>query len=229
MTASLFSRGPLPVIKIEKLKQIILLLFFVSLKGFSQVEVRGITKIEFAEIQSDLINLSANKDFEKRIKLKPIEKSENEVEIRFYELQSLSNTRNLKVLVLKNDIWKGIEHSEINNPKIKIERFALIAPGGFEELINKLFQNNLTKLPSQEALKPKMKKYGQTDPKRGRAEKVLIVNDGYSYTIEFKIRDKFMIYSFSNTETYANFYNDVQELKSYVAIKNIFTEELKRK
>ena len=74
-----------------------------------------------------------------------------------------------------------------------------------------------------------MKKYGQTDPKRGRAEKVLIVNDGYSYTIEFKIRDKFRIYSFSNPETYANFYNDVQELKSYVAIKNIFTEELKRK
>ncbi|WP_115375075.1 hypothetical protein [Adhaeribacter pallidiroseus] len=211
------------------MKQIILLLFFVSLKSFSQVEVRGISKIELAGIQSDSINLSANKEFEKRIKLKSIEKSENEVEIRFYELLSLSNTRNLKVLVLKNDIWKATEFSEINNPRLKISKFALDAPNGFELVIQKLFQNKLTKLPSQEALKPRMKKYGQTDPKRGRAEKVLIVNDGKSYTIEFKIGDKFRIYNFSNPETYANFYNDVQELKDYVAIKNIFTEELKRK
>ncbi|RDC66178.1 hypothetical protein AHMF7616_04809 [Adhaeribacter pallidiroseus] len=199
------------------------------MKSFSQVEVRGISKIELAGIQSDSINLSANKEFEKRIKLKSIEKSENEVEIRFYELLSLSNTRNLKVLVLKNDIWKATEFSEINNPRLKISKFALDAPNGFELVIQKLFQNKLTKLPSQEALKPRMKKYGQTDPKRGRAEKVLIVNDGKSYTIEFKIGDKFRIYNFSNPETYANFYNDVQELKDYVAIKNIFTEELKRK
>lgn len=219
----------MPVIKIENLKLIILLLFFVSLNGFSQVAARGSTKIEFDRIQSDSINLSENKDFEKRIKLKPIDKSENEVEIRFYELLSLSNTKNLKVLVLKNDIWKATEYSEINNPKLQISKFILDAPNGFEFVIQKLFQNNLTKLPSQETLKPKMKKYGQTDSKRGRAEKVLIVNDGYSYSIEFKIGDKFRIYNFSNPETYANFYSDVQELKDYVVIKNIFTEELKRK
>lgn len=195
--------------------------------SFSQVEIRGVTTIVTDGIQSDSVNRSPNKEFEKRIKLIPIDKSNNKVEIRFYKHEELSSTKDLKVLELKGDSWTGTEYKETNHPKIKIKKFELSAQNGFEELFKMLLHNNLTRLPSQKELEPKMKKYVETI--RGRAEQKIITTDGQSYTVEFKIGDKYRIYTFPNPDTYSEFYDDVQELKDFVIIKNIFESELKRK
>lgn len=72
-----------------------------------------------------------------------------------------------------------------------------------------------------------MKKY--VDTVRGRAEQKIQTTDGQSYTVEFKIGDKYRVYTFHNPDTFSSFYDDVQELKDFVAIKNIFETELQRK
>lgn len=71
-----------------------------------------------------------------------------------------------------------------------------------------------------------MKKY--SDTVRGGAEQKIMVSDGESYTVEFKIGDNFRIYRFDNPKTYSEFYGDVQELKDYVAIVDLFENQLKR-
>ena len=58
-------------------------------------------------------------------------------------------------------------------------------------------------------------------------EKRISVLDGTAYTIEFKVNDVFRIYTFENPGTYANFYDDVTELRDYVSNVKIFTEEFK--
>ncbi|MBA9079900.1 hypothetical protein FHS90_004646 [Rufibacter quisquiliarum] len=60
-------------------------------------------------------------------------------------------------------------------------------------------------------------------------EQRIHTTDGQSYTVEFKIGDSYRVYTFHNPDTYSYFYSDVQELKDFVAIKNIFENELKKK
>ncbi|WP_162051350.1 hypothetical protein [Pontibacter pamirensis] len=211
----------------KKLLLLLIVMFLHCENSFSQVEIRGVTTIVTDGIPSDSVNLSPNKEFEKRIELKPIDKSDNKIEIRFYKHEELSSTKDLKVLELKGDSWKGTQYSETNYPKVKIKKFDLVAQYGFAELVKMLLQNNLASLPSQKELEPKMKKY--VDTIRGRAEQKIQTTDGQSYTVEFKIGDKYRVYTFNNPDTYSSFYDDVQELKDYVVIKNIFETELKRK
>ena len=211
----------------KKLLFLLMVMCLLCEKSFSQVEIRGVTTIVTDGIKSDSINLSPNKGFEKRINLKPIDESDNKVEIRFYKHEELSSTKDLKVLELKGDLWKGTQYSESNYPKIRIKKFDLVAQNGIAELVEMLFRNNLASLPSQKELESKMKKY--FDTARGRAEQKIHTTDGQSYTVEFKIGDKYRVYTFNNPDTYSSFYDDVQELKGFVAIKNIFETELNRK
>jgi hypothetical protein len=76
----------------------LLLLFLVLTESYSQVVLSGITRIETEGIQSDSINTSPNKDFEERIRIKPIEESGNDVEIRFYAHTMLTDTRDLQII-----------------------------------------------------------------------------------------------------------------------------------
>lgn len=57
--------------------------------------------------------------------------------------------------------------------------------------------------------------------------KMIIVSDGYSYTVEIKVGDDFRVYQFDNPKPYADFYDDVEELKDYMALVEIFEQQLK--
>jgi hypothetical protein len=210
----------------KNLKLILLFTFFCCAKSFAQEAIRRVTAIENS-IQADTVNLSPNKEFENRIKLKPINESLNDIEIRFYEKDELSNTINLKILELKDSIWLGTLYGESNYPTIRVTNFELIALSGFENVLRMLLQKNLTSLPGQHELKPKMKNYRIVNGKK--AEQVYYITDGQSYTVEFKIGNRYRIYTFVNPDIYSKLYDDVQELKDYVAIVNIFNTELKTK
>ncbi|QHT70417.1 hypothetical protein GXP67_29065 [Rhodocytophaga rosea] len=202
-----------------------LLLFLVFTKSYPQVEIRGVSRIETDGIQSDSLSRSPNKDFEERIRIKPIVGSSNDVEIRFYAHTLLTHTRDLRIIKLNKNTWEGILFKETNHPRIKIRRYKLNPKSGFDALFSLLLENNLTRLPDQEELKPKMRKV--TIKNGWEVEHKLLVTDGTVYTVEFKIGDKSRIYSFHSSESYAEFYADVQELKDYVAIKKIFETQLK--
>jgi hypothetical protein len=72
-----------------------------------------------------------------------------------------------------------------------------------------------------------MKKF--TEVKGKQMESEINVMDGNSYTVEFKIGDSFRIYEFDNPDSYSRFYKDIEELKNYVAIKDLFEKDLTRK
>jgi hypothetical protein len=208
----------------KNLKLILLFTFFCCAKSFAQEAIRRVTTIENS-IQADTVNLSPNKEFENRIKLKPINESLNDIEIRFYEKDELSNTINLKILELKDSIWLGTLHGESNYPSIKITKYKLKSKSGFEDILRMLGQKSFFSLPSQHELKPRMKKYEIINGRK--AEQVFYVTDGQSYTVEFKVGKKYRIYTFTNPDIYSKHYDDLQELKDYVAIIDIFNKELK--
>jgi hypothetical protein len=201
-------------------------ILFISLSTWGQTTIRGTTNISSDGIISDSVNNSPNKKFEKRINIRSIDKSDSELEIRFYELTSLSNTNNLKIIKLRDKEWTSIEYDEWNSP-VKIKKYKLNAMTDFDSFAIKLLDQNLTRLPDQDDLKDKMKKY--TERNGRRAEQKISVLDGHRYTVEFKLGDKFRIYQFDNPDSYARFYNNVPELKNYVAIKDLFQKELTRK
>jgi hypothetical protein len=211
----------------KKYRLIILFALLNCMNGYAQRrQIPDLQRTKADNIQSDSINLSPNSDFEKKVGLKQINETSNATEVRFYKRNELSGTRNLKIIAVKDSIWTAVEYAEQNNP-VKIKKYRLKSEQGqLRSLMRLLLNQNLACLPNQKELEPKMKKY--TDTIRGRAEKKIIVSDGESYTVEFKIGDNFRIYSFYNPKTYSEFYDDVQELKDYVAIVNLFENQLKR-
>ncbi|MBA9079901.1 hypothetical protein [Rufibacter quisquiliarum] len=136
----------------KKVKLLLLLLFLHLGRVYAQVEIRGVTTIKTDEIKSDPFNTSPNKDFEKRISLNPIDESTNDLEIRFYKLEGLSNTRELKTVILKNGLWAGTLYDESKYPKVRIKKYKLEADKGFPALFQMLLDNNILELPSQEEL-----------------------------------------------------------------------------
>jgi hypothetical protein len=201
-------------------------IIFIISQVSGQTEIRGNTKIETDKFISDTINLSPNKEFEKRAKIKPIDKVNSDVEIRLYKLTSLSNTNNLKIIKLKNDKWTALEYDESNKP-VKIKKHQLLAQNDFHGLFIKLLSENIIRLPRQSELKDKMRKFVTENGRQG--EQKILVSDGYHYTVELKIGEGFRTYDFSNPDTYASFYDNVEELKNYVAITELFEKELTRK
>lgn len=193
---------------------------------WGQTAIRGTTKISADGITSDSINNSPNTAFEKRIKIEPIDKVDSEIEIRFYKLAALSNTRNLKIIKLSNTVWTSFEYDELNKP-IKIKKYTLAPTSDFDSFIVKLLEQNFTRLPNQLDLQGKMKKFTEVNGKQTESE--ILVRDGYSYTVEFKIGDHFRIYQFYNPDSYARFYDNVDELKNYDAISVMFEKDLLRK
>lgn len=211
----------------KKYRLIIILALLYCMNGYAQRRQLSDIQLSKADnIQSDSINLSPNSDFEKKVGLTPIDKSGNATEVRFYKLDELSGTRNLKTVAVKDSIWTAVEYIEQNKPA-KIKKYKLKAEQGqLRSLMRLLLNHNLAYLPNQAELEPKMKKY--SDTVRGKAEQKIIVSDGESYTVEFKIGNTFRIYRFHNPKTYSDFYDDVQELKDYVAIVSLFENQLKR-
>jgi hypothetical protein len=211
----------------KKYSLIIFLGLLSYITSYGQKQAQDILLSKDDNIKSDSINKSPNSDFEKKIGLKPIDRTENTTEIRFYEYRQLSGTRNLKIIACDDSTWTATEYDEWNKP-VKINKYVLPIPEGqIRAIVRVLLNSNLAYLPDQEELEPKMKKYHMVNGRK--AEQKLMVSDGESYTVEFKIRNSFRVYGFLDPDVYSGFYTDVQELKDYVAIVDIFNNMVKRK
>lgn len=107
----------------------------------AQTKERDIVAIMADSIISDSINNSPHRGFEKRIKIKPIDQTDSEVEIRFYKNTSLSNTIDLKIIKLQNGDWQAVGYDEWNKPK-KIKKGKLTPASDFNSLLKSLLDNN---------------------------------------------------------------------------------------
>jgi hypothetical protein len=176
-----------------------------------QTTIRGKTTITSDGVTSDTVNSSPNKEFQNRINLGPIDSSDYDFEIRFYKLTAARNTRNLRIVRFAHGEWEALEFEE--KAKSKIQRHVLVSTLGFDTFLTNLTKHNFATLPNQSEVDKKIqdsfaskKEYWQSRPS---------IMDGYEFTIEFKIDDKFRIYQFSNPDSYLRYYKDVEEFEKY--------------
>ena len=157
----------------------------------------GQTPITSEAVVSDTVNNSPNKDFETKIDIEPINLIESDFEIRFYKLTAVRNIRNLKIVRLLNGEWQALEFEE--KAKSRIQRYGLIATQGFDTFLTNLTKEHFTTLPNQSEVDKRIqdsfssqKEYWQSRPS---------IMDGYQFTVEFKIDNKFRVYQFSNPDS----------------------------
>ena len=210
------------------LRSFISLLFLLTNHSvFSQTTLRGVAAISANHFLRDSIEVSPNKSFNKKIKIRDISNSKYKIEIRLYTDYSLSNTKSLRRIYLVDTIWKADAYDEQNNP-VAIKKYKLYGKPSFDSLIIKLLSFNIMSLPNQSELKTKMRKdtVEVVDGEYIKMNKHIMVTDGESYTVEIKVGKDSRIYGFDNPESYAKFYDNVKELKDYVNIIRTFNSNL---
>jgi hypothetical protein len=134
------------------------------------------------------------------------------------------NKRNLQIIRLIAGQWESLEFDE--NNKSKIIKHSVIPTIGYDMFLTNLTKYNFTSLPDQSDLDKKIqdsfatkKEYLQSRP---------TIMDGYEFTVEFKIADKFRVYRFHNPESYTKYYDNV-EWRNYISIQKLFEKDLVRK
>jgi len=202
-------------------------LLFLSNIAIGQTNIERIIMSQLDNFIGDSINKSPNKAYNKRISLKQIDKSQSKIDIRLYRLLGLSNTKLMRRIYIVDTTWKAQEFDEWNNPVV-INKHKLYVNPSFDSLILKLLSYNILTLPPQDSLKTRMKKLTDETDEGYPVYSTLRVNDGYGYTIEIKVGNKFRIYEFDNPEEYSKYYDNVSELKDYVSIVRTFTDYLSK-
>jgi hypothetical protein len=136
----------------------------------------------------------------------------------------VTNKRNVRLIRFNAGQWESFEFDETK--KEKIIKYAVVPTIGYEMFLTNLTKYNFASLPNQSDLDKKIqdsfatkKEYLQSRPS---------IMDGYEFTVEFKIGDKFRVYRFHNPESYAKYYHNV-EWKNYVSIQRLFEKDLVRK
>jgi len=92
----------------------------------------------------------------------------------------------------------------------------------FDTIFSRLVSNNIFSLPDQASLKKR--KYEYNPETNEFTESIMVVKDGTSYYIEFKVGDFCRRYRYDNPDTYADFYPQVYELRNFANIVEIFKE-----
>lgn len=204
---------------------IILVLFAIGFcdYGFSQNVAVCIPTSKTDNLQSDSVNTSTNKEFERKAGLKPIDQTQNSYEIRFYKTEELSGIKTLKILHPTKEGWIAKKITDLGD-SVKIETLSM-KDGQVRAASRLLFGQNLGYLPDQEQLKVKIEKVENLS--REQAVKKHLISDGQSYTVEFKDLAVYRIYSFNNPEVYSKLYPNIQEFKDYLSIVNIFETMVK--
>lgn len=208
------------------MRQYIVSIIFVLSFYFSASAQRTISDVQLSKtdnLQSDSINNSDNREFEIKAGLKPIDKTQNSHEIRFYKTVELSGRKTLKVLYSTGQGWVAKRLTDLGD-SIKVETLD-IKDGQVRAAARVLFNFNLGYLPDQDKLETKMKKIEIVNGRQ--VEKKHLVSDGESYAVEFKHLDIYRIYRFNNPDVYTKLYPDIQEFKDYLSIVDTFEKMVK--
>ncbi len=202
------------------------LILFLTSSAWGQTTIRGTTTITSDGISSDTINNSPNKDFENRINLRPIDSSDYKLEIRLYRLTAVTNKRTLRIVKFYDDKWEGLEFEE-NRKSSKVITHVIAPTLGYATFLRNLIEQNIFTLPNQSEVDKRIENSYAT--KKEALSSRPYVMDGYIFTVEFKIEDKFRIYQFSNPDSYSKYYKNVEEFKNYSSIQKMFEQDLVRK
>ena len=181
---------------------IILIVSLSFSKGFSQVDINTNDILD----RDSLTNFSLPIYFDSFIGIKPIYKSNNPIEIRLYEI-SMFGYR-CRTLCFDGAKWSGevIRSSIYQDDSLTKLNSSL----NFKAILDTLIKGRVFTLPSQRLI--------TLDGS---------VDDGMNYSISYKVGSKYRSYDFSNPDVYLKEFEknkDVQELKLYIAIIDIFAK-----
>jgi hypothetical protein len=136
--------------------------------------------------------------------------SKNELEIRLYTVGFPRGNHNLIILSYDKK-WRSIRYEAhmslanepIRNTIIEDENLSNYKIDS-DHIFDSLKANNIFLLANQYELKIKR-----------------TICDGVGYLLEFKVKNKFNSYRFSNPESYSNSHPEIKELKQYANIARI--------
>lgn len=198
-----------------------LVVFLISSSAWGQTTILGTTIIVTDEIVSDTFNNAQHKEFENRIDLKPINLSDSNFEIRFYTSNAATNNKNLRIVRFANGQWEAFEFEERSR---SLKRHVLAPLLGYDAFVKKLIDQKILTLPNQSEVHKRIE--DSFSSKKEALESRPSIMDGYEFTVEFKIGDKFRVYQFTNPNSYAKYYVKVEEFKNYVSVQKIFEKDL---
>ncbi len=149
-------------------------------------------------------------------------KSNYKIEIRFTTTPSFDYT-NYKVITYDKN-WSAKQYYYVSGNKNLLSK-DIESKVSIDSVFSRLVLNNIFSLPDQDSLVTEKYEYNlETNEFIGLG---MSVCDGACYSIEFKVGDYFRRYVYCNPESYADFYPNVYELRSFANIVNIFTESFK--
>lgn len=166
------------------------------------------------------------KCYDYHLSLTSILKSENKIEIRFITSPSLEapNEAPNYTIITFNKHW------DVKHYYYKPGTDSLFVKGirnqiKIDTVISRLVANNIFSLPDQNSLTTINLTYNPVTNQF--IEEILRTTDGICYYIEFKVGERYRRYHYCNPNSYKNFYTQVDELRKFANIVEIFNEWLK--
>ncbi len=150
-------------------------------------------------------------------------KSENKIEIRFITSPSSENINehtNYTILTF-NKKWRA-KYYYYEPDTTHLFSIEINSETDIDTIFSQLVSNNIFSLPDQASLKKR--KYEYNPVTNEFTESAMVVKDGTSYYIEFKVGDFCRRYGYDNPDTYADYYPQVYELRNFANIVEIFKE-----
>lgn len=148
--------------------------------------------------------------------LPSITTSANPIEIRFSEYA----LRKKSLCVLKYELHKGWRAEWQNQTNDTTESGVIENTIVLDSLFSILAHHNIFALPDDDSVQPHHYYY---DPEENEFHgEGMGVGCGVVCDVEFKVDESYRSYSFSNPDTYADYYNTHHVFSDYVAIKNVF-------
>lgn len=193
----------------------------VFILAVSVVTAQSIDKTLFVgNVISDTSTCKANSFYNKD--WSSILKSGNKIEIRFMRFPSFENSD--CTILSFNKKWSA-KYFYSKPGKDSLLSKDISNKVNLDTLFARLVSNNIFSLPDQDSLKTGNYYYHPDTNEFSSME--MAVNDGIGYIVEFKVGDRYRHYSYSNPDTYADFYPHVYELRDFTNIVAIFKELLK--
>lgn len=150
-------------------------------------------------------------------------RSKNVIEIRLITTTMVVSRSYIALIYDKK--WKAVS-VDFDKAKGVFVSKEIVMKTPIEAVFNQLVNNNVFALPDQSTLQLERASF---DPQTNMFTLAgMDISDGVSYTIEFKVGDKYRRYSFINPVDYSKFYPYNNEFKNYVSIVKAFNTLTKK-
>lgn len=200
------------------MKELITTIIFI----LSVSTIYGQTKDKTIFVGNIISDTSTFKNNDYRTGLTSILKSNYKIEIRFITSPSFNYTN---YTILTYDKKWSAKYYYYTPDTIALLSKDIKSKTTIDTLFSRLVLNNIFSLPDQDSLITQKYEYiPETDEFIGSR---MVVCDGICYYVEFKVGNNYRRYRYCNPDSYADFYPQVYELRSFANILEIFKEWMK--